>query len=88
MKFKLVSTGNCSFSVVLADVRSAKQLNITELELEDPALISRESVISEIRERTGKFFTCEESINLEIDEKTEKEISKTFLKNKMIFESE
>ena len=88
MKFKLISTGNCSFSVVLADVRSAKQLNITELELEDPALISRESVISEIRERTGKFFTCEESINLEIDEKTEKEISKTFLKNKMIFESE
>ena len=77
MRFKLISTGNCSFSVVLADVRSAKQLNITELELEDPALISRESVISEIRERTGKFFTCEESINLEIDEKTEKEISKT-----------
>lgn len=88
MRFKLISTGNCSFSVVLADVRSAKQLNITELELEDPALISRESVISEIRERTGKFFTCEESINLESDEKTEKEISKTFLKNKMIFESE
>ena len=88
MRFKLISTGNCSFSVVLADVRSAKQLNITELELEDPALISRESVISEIRERTGKFFTCEETINLEIDEKTEKEISKTFLKNKMIFESE
>ena len=88
MKFKLISTGNGSFSVVLADVRGAKQLNITELELEDPALISRESVISEIRERTGKFFTCEESINLEIDEKTEKEISKTFLKNKMIFESE
>ena len=48
MKFKLISTGNGSFSVVLADVRSAKQLNITELELEDPALISRESVISEI----------------------------------------
>ena len=88
MRFKLISTGNGSFSVVLADVRSAKQLNITELELEDPALISRESVISEIRERTEKFFTCEESINLEIDEKTEKEISKTFLKNKMIFESE
>lgn len=88
MRFKLISTGNCSFSVVLADVRSAKLLNITELELEDPALISRESVISEIRERTGKFFTCEESIKLEIDEKTEKEISKTFLKNKMIFESE
>ncbi|CDE14022.1 unknown [Clostridium sp. CAG:470] len=88
MRFKLISTGNCSFSVVLADVRSAKQLNITELELEDPALISRESVISEIRERTGKFFTCEESINLEIDEKTEKEISKTFLHNKFVFESE
>ena len=45
MKFKLISTGNGSFSVVLADVRSAKQLNITELELEDPELISRESVI-------------------------------------------
>ena len=88
MRFKLISTGNCSFSVVLADVRSAKQLNITELELEDPALISRESVISEIRERTGKFFTCEESINLEIDEKTEKEISRTFLHNKFVFESE
>ena len=75
MKFKLISTGNGSFSVVLAEVRSDKILNITELELEEPALISRESVISEIRERTGKFFTCEESINLEIDEKTEKEIS-------------
>lgn len=88
MKFKIISTGNGSFSVVLADVRSAKQLNITELELEDPALISRESVISEIRERTGKFFNCEELINLEIDEKTEKEISKTFLHNKFVFESE
>ena len=88
MKFKLSSTGNGSFSVVLADVRNAKQLNITELELEDPALISRESVISEIRERTSKFFTCKELIELEIDEKTERKISKTFLKNKMIFESE
>ena len=27
MRFKLISTGNCSFSVVLADVRSAKQLH-------------------------------------------------------------
>lgn len=88
MRFKLISTGNGSFSVVLADVRSAKQLNITELELEDPALISRESVISEIRERTRNFFNCEELINLEIDEKTEKEISKTFLHNKFVFESE
>lgn len=88
MKFKLISTGNGSFSVVLADVRSAKQLNITELELEDPALISRESVISEIREKTGKFFNYEELINLEIDEKTEKEISKIFLHNKFVFESE
>ena len=87
MKFKLISTGNGSFSVVLADVRSAKQLNITELELEDPALISRESVISKIKERTVAYFSCEE-VELELDEKTEKEISKTFLKNKMIFESE
>lgn len=88
MKFKLISTVNGSFSVVLADVRNAKQLNIKELELEDPALISRESVISEIRKRTSKSFTCKELIELEIDEKTEREISKTFLKNKMIFESE
>lgn len=87
MKFKLISTGNGSFSVVLADVRSAKQLNITELELEDPALISRESVISEIRERTVAYFSCEE-VELELDEKTEKEISKTFLHNKFVFESE
>lgn len=88
MRFKLISTGNGSFSVVLADVRNAKQLNITELELEDPALISRESVISEIRKRTSKFFTCKELIELEIDEKTERKISKTFLKNKMVFEAE
>lgn len=88
MRFKLISTGNGSFSVVLADVRNAKQLNITELELEDPTLLSKEAIISEIRERTGKFFSCEEFINLEIDEKTEKEISKTFLKNKMVFEAE
>ena len=87
MKFKLISTGNGSFSVVLADVRSAKQLNITELELEDPALISRESVISEIRERTVAYFSCEE-VELELDKKTEKEISKTFLHNKFVFESE
>lgn len=39
MRFKLISTGNCSFSVVLADVRSAKQLNITELELEDRSFV-------------------------------------------------
>jgi len=87
MKFKLISTGNGSFSVVLADVRSAKQLNITELELEEPALNSRESVISEIRERTVAYFSCEE-VELELDEKTEKEISKTFLHNKFVFESE
>lgn len=87
MRFKLISTGNDSFSVVLADVRSAKQLNITELELEDPALISRESVISEIRERTVAYFSCEE-VELELDKKTEKEISKTFLHNKFVFESE
>lgn len=48
MKFKLVSDDE-NFSVVLAEVRSDKILNITELELEDPALISRESVISKIR---------------------------------------
>ena len=88
MRVKLISTGKGDFSIVLADVRNAKRLNITELELEDPALISRESVISEIRERTGKFFACEELIELEIDKETEREISKTFLKNKMIFESE
>lgn len=88
MRVKLISTGKGDFSIVLADVRNAKRLNITERELEDPALISRESVISEIRERTGKFFNCRELIELEIDNKTEREISKTFLKNKMNFESE
>ena len=62
MRFKLISTGNGNFSVVLADVRNAKQLNITELELEDPTLLSKEAIISEIRERTGKFFSCEEFI--------------------------
>lgn len=87
MKFKLISTGNGSFSVVLAEVRSDKILNITELELEEPALISRESVFSEIKKRTVAYFSCED-VEIKIDEKTEKEISKTFLKNKMIFESE
>ena len=67
MKFKLVSDGE-NFSVVLAEVRSDKILNITELELEDPALISRESVISKIKERTVAYFSCEE-VELELDEK-------------------
>ena len=69
MKFNVVSD-NGNFSVVLAEVRSDKILNITELELEDPTLLSRESIISEIKERTGEYFSCEE-VELEIDEKTE-----------------
>ena len=44
MKFNVVSD-NGNFSVVLAEVRSDKILNITELELEDPALISREPLL-------------------------------------------
>ena len=87
MRFKVISTENGSFSVVLADVKSDKRLTITGLELEDPTLLSRESVISEIKERIGEYFECEE-VNLKMDITTEKAISKTFLHNKFVFEAE
>lgn len=87
MKFNLVSEKNGNFLAVLADVKSDKRLTITGLELEDPTLLSRESVISEIKERIGEYFECEE-VNLKMDITTEREISKTFLKNKMVFEAE
>lgn len=87
MKFNLVSEKNGNFSVVLSDVKSDKRLTITGLELEDPSLLSRESVISEIKERIGEYFECEE-VKLKMDITTEKAISKTFLHNKFVFEAE
>ena len=84
--FVVVATPNdFHHDIVIAALEAGK--NVMS---EKPVTMSSELLDDMIKasERTGKFFTCEESINLEIDEKTEKEISKTFLKNKMIFESE
>lgn len=87
MKFNLVSENNGNFSVVFADFKSDKRLVITGLELEEPALLSREAVISEIKERTREHFSCDE-VKLKMDIETEKAISKTFLHNKFVFEAE
>ncbi len=86
MKFELIS-GNDGFTVVLADVSSNKRLDIKNLELEDPSLLSKNSIESEIKRRVAEHFGCNE-VSLEMDIDTERKIYRILLNNIEAFESE
>lgn len=86
MKFELIS-GNDGFTVVLADVSSNKRLDIKNLELEDPSLLSKNSIESEIKRRVAEHFGCND-VSLEMDIDTERKIYRILLNNIEAFESE
>lgn len=86
MKFELVS-GNDGFTVVLAEISSNKRLDITNLELEDPSLLSKNSIESEIKRRVSEHFGCND-VSLEMDRDTERKIYRILLNNIEAFESE
>ncbi len=86
MKFELVS-GNDGFTVVLAEISSNKRLDITNLELEDPSLLSKNSIESEIKRRVAEHFGCND-VSLEMDRDTERKIYRILLNNIEAFESE
>lgn len=86
MKFELVS-GNDGFTVVLAEISSNKSLDITSLELEDPSLLSKNSIESEIKRRVAEHFCCND-VSLEMDRDTERKIYRILLNNIEAFESE
>ena len=86
MNFELIS-GNDGFTVVLADVSSNKRLDIKNLELEDPSLLSKNSIESEIKRRVAEHFGCNE-VSLEMDIDTERKIYRILLNNIEAFESE
>lgn len=86
MKFELIS-GNDGFTVVLAEISSNKRLDITNLELEDPSLLSKNSIESEIKRRVAEHFGCND-VSLEMDRDTERKIYRNLLNNIEAFESE
>ena len=57
MKFKVTAKAE-GFTVELDETKSDKRLEIKNLELEDPFLLTSNSIISEIRNRTRKYFDC------------------------------
>ena len=87
MKFELVS-GNEGFTVVLAEISSNKRLDITNLKLEDPSLLSKNSIESEIKRRVAEHFGCNDDVSLEMDRDTERKIYRILLNNIEAFESE
>ncbi len=86
MKFELISE-NDGFTVVLAEISSNKRLDITNLELEDPSLLSKNSIESEIKRRVAEHFGCND-VSLEMDRDTERKIYRILLNNIEAFESE
>ena len=71
---------------VYSKVNDKQQLIITDLELEDPDLLSRNSIEIEIRKKVSKEFECEP--HLEIDDDTERKLYRKVLNNIRAFESE
>ncbi len=65
---------------------SKQQTIITDLELEEPNLLSRDDIEIEIRRRVAEKFECDP--RLEFDEDSEKKICIRALNNEMTFESE
>lgn len=78
---------NCTFIVCRHGATDGKQLTIKDLELEDPELLFRNSIESEIKRRVMEFFDCN-NVTLEIDEDTKLKISCVLKCNKEAFEAE
>lgn len=85
MKFKVTAKAE-GFTVELAETKSDKRLEIKNLELEDPFLLTSNSIISEIRNRTRKYFDCED-VELVTDNEVEKKACRIMLSNKQSFEN-
>ena len=77
----------CTFIVRRLEATDGKQLIIKDLELEDPELLFRNSIESEIKRRVMEFFDCN-NVTLEIDEDTKLKISCVLKCNKEAFEAE
>lgn len=86
MKFKVISK-ETGFTVELAETKSEKRLEIKNLELEEPFLCTVESIMSEIRNRTSKYFDCDE-VELLTDNEAERKFYRIILSNKQSFESD
>lgn len=88
MKFRTTSTRE-KLTVVLADIRSEKQLNIFTQKLKErKELISENDIVSEIKNRVAKHFDCAGCVELELDGKAESTIKQIAAYNKSTFEAE
>ena len=85
MKFKVTAKAE-GFTVELAETKSDKRLEIKNLELEEPFLLTTDSIISEIKNRTREYFNCED-VELVTDNEVEKKACRIMLSNKQSFES-
>lgn len=87
MRFEVIATEKGDFTIVPADVRSCKMLELKGTEFKGVEFLSFESIISKIKEETGKYFKCG-YFDIKMDMKTKNEISKIVSGNKRNFESE
>lgn len=85
MKFKVTAKAE-GFTVELAETKSDKRLEIKNLELEEPFLLTADSIISEIKNRTREYFNCED-VELVTDNEVEKKACRIMLSNKQSFEN-
>ena len=85
MKFKVTAKAE-GFTVELAETKSDKRLEIKNLELEEPFLLTTDSIISEIKNRTREYFNCED-VELVTDNEVEKKACRIMLSNKQSFEN-
>mgnify|MGYP004496175403 CR=1 FL=1 len=86
MKFKVISK-ETGFTVELAETKSEKRLEIKNLELEEPFLLTADSIISEIKNRTIEYFNCEDVEFLPPDNEVDNKSCGIMLNNKQSFES-
>lgn len=85
MRFKVTAKAE-GFTVELAETKSDKRLEIKNLELEEPFLLTADSIISEIKNRTREYFNCED-VELVTDNEVEKKACRIMLSNKQSFEN-
>lgn len=86
MKFKVTAKAE-GFTVELAETKSDKRLEIKNLELEEPFLLTADSIISEIKNRTREYFNCEDVELLPPDNEVDNKACRIMLSNKQSFES-
>ena len=85
MKFKVTAKAE-GFTVELAETKSDKRLEIKNLELEEPFLLTADSIISEIKNRTREYFNCED-VELVTDNEVDNKACRIMLSNKQSFEN-